>query len=153
MAENTAAKAHKNPSDKSMSEENDKKESPSGIKKGIDQLTQIGSQLASLIRFNTEKTRDQVRDILYSTSDQVLEKAEETRKAVKLRMAIMEIEHHLNRLYPQIGKMTCDLAAEGKKQVLSDSNLTSQIDMAKEYRERLTTLRQELKLHQESGKA
>lgn len=135
-----------------MPEEKKETRTDTALKKGLDQLTQVGSQLASLLRFNGERTREQVREIFYSTSDQVLEKAEETRKAVKLRMAIMEIEHHLNRLYPQIGKVTCDLVAAGKKQLLSNTDLKSKIDLAEEYRERLTTLREEMKAHQDRAK-
>ncbi len=79
----------------------------------------------------------------------MLEKAEETRKAVKLRMAILEIEHHLNRLYPQIGKIACDLAEEGKRTLFQDSDLKERIEMAAEYRERLRELRAQQEAHHE----
>lgn len=101
----------------------------------------------SLVRKQTEDTRHQLKEVFYSTSDQVLEKAEETRKSVKLRMAIMEIEHHLNRLYPQIGKMTCDLTDGNGKNWHKDEGLTSKVQLAGEYRQRLTELKTELRAH------
>jgi predicted DNA-binding protein len=90
--------------------------------------------------------------VLYSTSDQVLEKAEETRKSVKFRMAILEIEHHLNRLYPQIGKLTCDLAEKGAKDWQKDKNLKTKIDLAEEYRQRLDELKKNLTEHQQKSR-
>ena len=103
----------------------------------------------SFLRSKTEDTRHQLKEAFYSTSDQVLEKAEETRKSVKLRMAILEIEHHLNRLYPQIGKLTCDLHARGESDWPSDPDLRAKMDLAEEYRERLDALRTELEEHQQ----
>ncbi|MCH7478239.1 MAG: hypothetical protein IIA14_09060 [SAR324 cluster bacterium] len=101
----------------------------------------------SLLRINTEKTRQQVEQIFRVTSGQVREKAEETRQAVRLRMATLELEHHLNRLYPQIGKIVCDLADDGKKMLLSDQELKTRIEMAAEYRQRLNALRDEQEAH------
>ncbi len=103
----------------------------------------------SFLRNKTEDTRHQLKEVFYSTSDQVLEKAEETRKSVKLRMAILEIEHHLNRLYPQIGKLTCDLHAQGKGDWPNDADLRAKMDLAEEYRKRLDALRTELAEHQQ----
>jgi len=102
----------------------------------------------SFLRNKTEDTRHQLKEVFYSTSDQVLEKAEETRKSVKLRMAILEIEHHLNRLYPQIGKLTCDLDAQGREDWPNDADLRAKMDLAEEYRDRLNALRTELEEHQ-----
>jgi hypothetical protein len=119
----------------------------------LDLTLYLGTQAFSLIRPYSERTRQQVREIFYSTSDQVLEKAEETRKAVRLRMAILEIEHHLNRLYPQIGKLTCDLAAQGSLRVLDDADLKAKVDLAAEYRSRLDDLKEDLERHQARSRA
>lgn len=105
-------------------------------------------QVFSFLRSKTEDTRHQLKEVFYSTSDQVLEKAEETRKSVKLRMAILEIEHHLNRLYPQIGKLACDLAAKGAEDWPGDTDLRAKIELAEEYRGRLDELRGDLEEHQ-----
>ena len=101
----------------------------------------------SLLRINTAKTRQQVEQIFRVTSGQVREKAEETRQRVRLRMATLELEHHLNRLYPQIGKIVCDLADDGKKMLLNDTELKPRIEMAAEYRQRLDALREEQEAH------
>jgi hypothetical protein len=112
---------------------------------GMDKLLLFMAQALSFFRANREKTSSQFKELFHTTSDQVREKAEETRRAVKLRMAVLEIEHHLNRLYPQIGKLTCDLLDTGKRSVLQDADLKSRIEMAAEYRERLRDLKQEQK--------
>jgi hypothetical protein len=103
----------------------------------------------SFLRSKTEDTRHQLKEVFYSTSDQVLEKAEETRKSVKLRMAILEIEHHLNRLYPQIGKLACDLHAQASHDWPQDPDLKAKMELAEEYRGRLAQLRQDLEEHQQ----
>ena len=112
------------------------------LKNGLVKLIPALGRLFFSFQVNSEKTREQVREIFQTASGQVREKAEETRQAVKLRMAIMEIEHHLNRLYPQIGKLVCDLA-EGKKDPLKNPEIKSKIELAEEYRERLKELRAE----------
>ena len=119
------------------------------LKTLADFLIGMGASLLSLLKINTEKTREQVRSIVFTTSDHVLEKAEETRVGVKLRMGIMEMEHHLNRLYPQIGKITCDMAAQStRKNPLSDPVLKAKIELAEEYRARVLELKEQLALHQ-----
>ena len=110
-------------------------------------------KLFSVIRTKTDSTRNQLKEVFYSTSDQMLEKAEGTRRSVKIRMAILEIEHHLNRLYPQIGKIVCDLSASGAKSWLRDKDLKIKMDLAEEYRQRLTELKQELDAHHQKSKA
>jgi len=104
----------------------------------------------SFLRFDSEKTREQFKDIFNTTSDQVREKAEETRRAVKLRMAVLEIEHHLNRLYPQIGKLICDLSEEGKKTFHQNPEIKAKLELAAEYRERLVELRSQQSAQYES---
>ncbi|NIP72732.1 MAG: hypothetical protein GWO16_06705, partial [Gammaproteobacteria bacterium] len=64
-------------------------------------------------------------------------------------MAILEIEHHLNRLYPQIGKLACDLAATNADDWATDADLRAKIELAEEYRARLGELRGELESHQQ----
>lgn len=119
------------------------------LKKGVERLVPFASHLFSFLRLNTEKTRHQFSEIFAITSDQVREKAEETKRAVKLRMTMLEIEHHLNRLYPQIGKIACDLAEQGKKNPLNNAELKQKIELADEYRERLKELKNEqTSLHQ-----
>jgi len=105
----------------------------------------------SLLSKQTEDTRHQLKEVFYSTSDQVLEKAEGTRKSVKLRMAILELEHHLNRLYPQIGKMTCDLSETGEKEWFGNEDLKTKMTLAGEYRQRLTEMKDELNRHHHRG--
>lgn len=119
---------------------------------GMDKLLLFAAQSLSFFRSNSEKTRSQFTEIFHTTSDQVREKAEETRRAVKLRMAVLEIEHHLNRLYPQIGKITCDLLENGKRSLLKNEDLKNRVEMAGEYRERLKNLRAEQEEHQQQKK-
>lgn len=101
----------------------------------------VFSEKMSEIRNSSLPAAKQVKKLFSTTSDQVLEKAEETRRAVKLRMAYLEIEHHLNRLYPQIGKLVSDLSREGKKNILSDPDIKSRIHLAGEYLDRLEKLK------------
>jgi len=119
------------------------------LRRGLDQVLYFLAHGFSFLRHRTEDTRHQLKEVFYSTSDQVLEKAEETRKSVKLRMAILEIEHHLNRLYPQIGKIACDLAAERKDALPDDADLRAKVELAEEYRGRLGELRQQLEARQQ----
>lgn len=119
----------------------------------MDLLTSLGTQVVGLLRQHTHRTREQVQQLFYSTSDQVLERAEETRRAVRLRMAIMEIEHHLNRLYPQIGKQACDLMADGRGNPAEDEAWRGKVELAEEYRTRLRTLRAELEAQAEPSPA
>ena len=123
------------------------------LKRNADQLFGHATSWFSFLRSKTEDTRLQLKEVFYTTSDQVLEKAEETRKSVKLRLAMLEIEHHLNRLYPQIGKVTCDLAASGRRGWPKDEGLKSKVDLAEEYRQRLAELKQELHVHQKKYRA
>ena len=119
-------------------DEKEKKDSPwngslgATLKKRLDEAVYQGMKLFSVIRSKTDSTRDQLKEVFYSTSDQMLEKAEGTRKSVQMRMAILEIEHHLNRLYPQIGKIVCDLSADGAKSWAKDKNLKIKMDLAEE---------------------
>lgn len=113
------------------------------LKLGVDRLLLFGAQALSFARSSSGSGRSRFKELFDTTSDQVREKAEVTKRAVKLRMAVLEIEHHLNRLYPQIGKITCDLADQGVKAILQDEALKSRIEMADEYRERLKELKAE----------
>ena len=131
-----------------MPEEKHDRNALEGLKKWLDILVYYTAQAFSFLRQNTERTREQVRSLVYTTSDQVLVKAEETRKGVKIRMAIMELEHHLNRLYPQIGKVTCDLVAGGQDNPLEDEDLRARVTLAEEYRTRLEELKVQLSEHQ-----
>ncbi|MCH7478845.1 MAG: hypothetical protein IIA14_12200 [SAR324 cluster bacterium] len=47
----------------------------------------------------------------------------------------------------------CDLSAEGAKSWAKDKNLKIKMDLAEEYRQRLSELKQELDAHQKKGKA
>ena len=113
------------------------------IQLGIDKILLFGAQMLSLFRSDSKQGRGRLKELFDTTSDQVWEKAESTKRAVKLRMAVVEIEHHLNRLYPQIGKITCDLADEGAHSVLQNEDLKSRIELAAEYRQRLKELKSE----------
>jgi len=62
---------------------------------------------------------------------------------VQIRMAMLEIEHHLSRLYPQIGKQLCD-QAEQRAVAGLDKDLQAKLDLAAEYGQRLALLRQKL---------
>lgn len=114
------------------------------LKKRFDETLFHGMKWFSILKAKTDNTRGHLQEVFYTTSDQVLEKAEDTRKSVKFRMAILEIEHHLNRLYPQIGKIVCDLSANGTKSWSRDAKLKSKMELAEEYRQRLQELKQEL---------
>jgi hypothetical protein len=123
------------------------------LRRVLDQALYMLMNWIAFLRSKTEDTRHQLKEVFYHTSDQVLERAEETRKSVKLRMAILEIEHHLNRLYPQIGKLTCDLHAKHDPGWPDDPDLHSKVELAEEYRERLGELRKELEEHQQRIRA
>ena len=119
------------------------------LRKTWGRVGQQWSDAVTSLRNDSERVRYQVKHLFDSTSDQVLVKAEETRKAVRLRMAVLEVEHHLNRLYPQIGKLVCDLSSEGRTDLLDDPDLNSKIQLADEYRRRLQELReQETEYHE-----
>ena len=120
------------------------------LRNAVDKAMPILEKSFSFFRLDPDKTREQVRDIFHATSDQVREKAEETRRAVKLRMAALEIEHHLNRLYPQIGKMICDMAEEGKKTFHNNPEIKEKLELAEEYRNRLAELRAEQRANRET---
>jgi len=122
------------------------------LRRFLDQALYLFMNWLSFLRSKTEDTRHQLKEVFYSTSDQVLEKAEETRKSVKLRMAILEIEHHLNRLYPQIGKLACDLHAQGDQEWTQSADLRDKVELAEEYRERLAELRRDLEEHQQRAR-
>jgi hypothetical protein len=122
------------------------------LRRGLDLAIYYLMNWLSFLRSKTEDTRHQLKEAFYSTSDQVLEKAEETRKSVKLRMAILEIEHHLNRLYPQIGKLTCDLHAQDQQGWPQHPDLRAKVELAEEYRGRLGELRHELEEHQQRSR-
>ena len=77
--------------------------------------------------------------------EQFIEKTEETKRTVRLRMAILDIEHHLNRLYPDIGNMACDLWKAGETPLLDNDELKAKVELVWEYLERRETLRAELK--------
>lgn len=117
------------------------------LRLGVDKLLLFGAHALSFARSNSGTGRSKFKELFDTTSDQVREKAEITKRAVKLRMAVLEIEHHLNRLYPQIGKITCDLADRGVKTILQDEALKSRIEMADEYRQRLKELKAEQEEH------
>jgi hypothetical protein len=104
-------------------------------------------RLFGQVRARSERTRERARVLFYSTSDQVLERAEETRKGVRIRMAILELEHHLNRLYPQIGKLICDEIDDGRTPLPEDEQLRTRVELAREYRTRLGELRADLEAH------
>jgi hypothetical protein len=134
-----------------MSEERrDPKSSP--LQKVYDQFVDSASKTVQFIRDNTEHARDQVHDLFATTAEQVSEKTGEARKVVQLRMAAIEMEHHLNRLYPQIGKLLCDLTKRQLPAPLLDKDLRAKLDLATEYRERLTALRKELDAAQAAPK-
>ncbi|MCZ6474350.1 MAG: hypothetical protein O7A08_09775 [SAR324 cluster bacterium] len=122
------------------------------IRLGVDKLLLFFARAFPFLRGESGKTGQQIKDMLSSTSEMVREKAEFTKKAVKLRMAVVEIEHHLNRLYPQIGKITCDLADEGKKSILQNKAIKNRIEVAAEYRERLQELKAEQAAHHSKHK-
>lgn len=126
-----------------MSEERrDSKSSP--LHKVYDQLVDSATKTVQFIRDNTGAAREQVQDLFQITADHVSEKTEEARKVVQLRMAVMEIEHHLNRLYPQIGKLLCDLSERQLPAPLLDKDLRAKMDLAAEYRVRLNDLHKDL---------
>lgn len=110
----------------------------------LDRVNRVAPGLTGLFTGKTPWTREQLRAIYNRTSEQVLEKTEETRKVVRLRMALLDIEHHLNRLYPDIGKTACDLWERGETPLLDNVDLRSKVELVKEYRARRKTLRHEL---------
>ena len=120
-------------------------------KRGADFLIYFATHIFSFLRQNSGRTREQVKNLVSSTSDQVLEKAENTRKGVQLRMALLEMEHHLNRLYPQIGKMLCDLMADKVKNPTNNAEISEKIELAEEYRGRVAELKAKIAEHQQKS--
>jgi len=121
------------------------------LKQGLAQAMRQMAGWFAFLRDNTRDTRHQLKETFYQTSDTVLEKAESARKSVKLRMSILEMEHNLNRLYPQIGKMLCDQALQDKKAMPKDETLRQKIADADEYRKRVDELKEKLSAHQEEA--
>ena len=99
--------------------------------------------IPSFLRGNSE-WKDDFKRLYERTSEQFREKTEETKKTVRLRMAILDIEHHLNRLYPDIGKLACDLWKRGETPLLDNEELSAKVEMVWEYRERRDALKAEL---------
>jgi len=99
--------------------------------------------LPAFLRGNSEWKED-LRRLYEKTSEQFREKTEETKKTVRLRMAILDIEHHLNRLYPDIGKMACDLWKRGETPLLDNAELRGKVKLVWEYRDRRDALKAEL---------
>jgi Mg2+ and Co2+ transporter CorA len=118
------------------------------LHKVYDQIVDSAAKTLTFIKDNTERTRAQVQDLFNATSEQLGERAEETRKGVKIRMAMLEMEHHLNRLYPQIGKLLCDMVEKNRATGQLDPDLQTKLELAAEYRQRLVQLRQELEAQQ-----
>jgi len=119
------------------------------LERVVSNLPLVGTRLMALWRLKSQTARRQVKLFFDTTSDQVREKAEETKRALQLRMAILEIEHHLNRLYPQIGKLTCDLILSGNARPYDDQDLRAKVELAQEYRQRLKELRDSQRAHHE----
>ena len=117
----------------------------SAVKSGMDQLTDAVMEGVSSLK--RRGVGEHFEDLMNNAPAQVMEKAGETKKAMQVRMAIRELEHHLNRLYPQIGKRTCDLAATGEKKLLENEELAKMVELASEYATRLKELRE----HQKEG--
>jgi predicted membrane GTPase involved in stress response len=123
----------------------DRRESrSSALQKVYDQLVDSAAKTVQFIRDNTGHAREQVQDLFQTTAEHVAEKTGEARRAIQLRMAIVEIEQHLNRLYPQIGKLLCDLIERQESAPLLDKDLRAKTELAAEYRGRLSALRREL---------
>jgi hypothetical protein len=99
--------------------------------------------LPALLRGNGEWKED-LKRLYEKTSEQFRERTEETKKTVRLRMAVLDIEHHLNRLYPDIGKMACDLWKRGEIPLLNNAELRAKVELVWEYRERRDALKAEL---------
>ena len=108
-----------------------------------ERLRKLPQRLGSWWREDSGGLAERAKQIFDTTSDQVLQRAEETRRAVKLRMAIMDVEHNLNRLYAQIGKLSCDAAPEESEEIPIRGDLAEKLSLAREYRERLASLREE----------
>ena len=99
--------------------------------------------LPTMLRGDSE-WKDDLKRLYEKTSEQFREKTEETRKTVRLRMAILDIEHHLNRLYPDIGKLACDLWKRGEVPLLNNPDLRSKVELVWEYLELRDSLKVEL---------
>jgi hypothetical protein len=108
-----------------------------------ERLRQLLHRLGVWWRQDSGGLAERAKQIFDTTSDQVLQRAEETRRAVKLRMAIMDVEHNLNRLYAQIGKLSCDAAPEDSEEIPIRGDLADKLSLAREYRARLAALREE----------
>lgn len=108
-----------------------------------DRMRQARNRLGLWWREDSGGLAERAKQIFDTTSDQVLQRAEDTRRAVKLRMAIMDVEHNLNRLYAQIGKLSCDAAPEDSEEIPIRGDLADKLSLAREYRQRLATLREE----------
>ena len=123
-------------------------------KSGSGPLTNAAGKLLRSVRegfpglsglFGGGEWKSDLKRFYERTSEQFIEKTEETKRTVRLRMAILDIEHHLNRLYPDIGNMACDLWKAGETPLLDNDELKAKVELVWEYLERRETLRAELK--------
>ena len=122
------------------------------LQKVYDQLVGSASRTFQFLKGNTERTREQVQELFQHTAEQVSAKTGEARRVVQIRMAVLEIEHHLGRLYPQIGSQLCDQVEKDSLAGLN-KDLQSKLDLAAEYRQRLVQLRTKLEAGEETAEA
>jgi len=122
----------KKPADKDM---------VSSVKDGAQQMVGMVKRVLSL---NDPEGHMSLKDMWQRTSDTVVEKADEAKRSVQLRVSIHDIENHLNRLYPDIGKTAFDLWSRGEVPLLNNKDLKLKLETAKEYSDRLQALRKQL---------
>ncbi len=114
----------------------------------LDNIVDSASRALDTVKGTTQRTKDQVQDLLLGAAEQIGDKAKETRHLVELRLAALEVEQNLSRLYPQIGKLICDAAEQGAAPAMPDRDLQAKLDLAGEYRKRLLELRSALESEQ-----
>ncbi|MBI4081026.1 MAG: hypothetical protein HY423_00305 [Candidatus Lambdaproteobacteria bacterium] len=118
-----------------------------GLRKLRDFAPQAIAWTLTLLRTTSRSARHEMEQLFDRPQGEDLSITGDTRMEVRLRMAILELEHHLARLYPQIGKLACDLVAHHAEQPLGDEEIQTKVALALEYRVRLADLRQRLADH------
>lgn len=94
------------------------------------------------LRPHMERTGEGVQRFVRSATGQVRTQSEGARHNMKQRMTMLELQHHLSRLYPQIGRLACDMQADQRLQH-EDEELTHLVEQAQEYRQRLKEIEAE----------
>ncbi|HEX7928587.1 MAG TPA: hypothetical protein VF678_13420, partial [bacterium] len=71
---------------------------PSPFMKMYDQFVDSASKTVQFVQETAEHAAEQVHDLFQTTGEHIAEKTGEARKVLQVRMAMHDMEEHLNRL-------------------------------------------------------